>query len=118
MLGILIWSVHHAGGTAGPYFAHDYKTDTVLANSIRKYSMPGLKFRPGPDVLTAWAVIYGATSVLGNMGTVTLGQANWCRLSKIDNKRSMVVQVISLLIFTYTVCEYPGKRHGWKTSWR
>ena len=33
MKGLLIWSVHHAGGTAGPYFAHDYKTDSVLANS-------------------------------------------------------------------------------------
>ena len=37
VFGILIWSVHHAGGTAGPYFAHDYKTDSpVLADSIRK----------------------------------------------------------------------------------
>ncbi|KXT17659.1 hypothetical protein AC579_9041 [Pseudocercospora musae] len=86
VFGILIWAVHHAGGTAGPYFAHDYKTDSpVLANSI------------------PWAVIYGATAVLGNMGTVTLGQANWCRLAKIDNKRSMTVQAIALIIMVYTV---------------
>lgn len=31
MLG---WAVKNAGGNAGPYFAHDYKADALLANSM------------------------------------------------------------------------------------
>ncbi|KAI5357463.1 putative purine-cytosine permease [Septoria linicola] len=85
VFGILIWAVHHADGTAGPYFAHDYKSDSVLADSV------------------GWAVVYGATAVLGNMGTVTLGNANWCRLASVSNTRSMTVQVVALMICVYSV---------------
>ena len=34
--GLLVWSIHHAGGTGGPYFAETYQAETLLANSLRK----------------------------------------------------------------------------------
>ena len=34
MLG---WAVKSAGGNAGPYFAHDYKADALLANSMGSF---------------------------------------------------------------------------------
>lgn len=60
---------------------------------------------PNANIATAWAVIYGATAVLGNMGTVSLGQANWTRLATIPMTRLQVTQAIALIIMTYTVCK-------------
>lgn len=86
VVGLLIWAVYNSGGTGGPYFAHDYQPTALLANS-----MP-------------WAVVYGATSVLGNAGVVTLGQADWCRFSKSGNSLPMIAQVIACPLAIYLVC--------------
>lgn len=86
VFGLLIWSVHHSNGTGGPYFARDYQPDAILANSL------------------PWAVIYGATSVLGNVGVVTLSQADWCRFAKNGNRIPMIAQIIACPLMIYAAC--------------
>ncbi|KAF2767221.1 hypothetical protein EJ03DRAFT_159577 [Teratosphaeria nubilosa] len=82
VVGLLIWSLKHSH-SGGPYFAHDYKPDAILASSL------------------AWAVVWGATSVLGNVGVVTLGQADWCRFSRDGNTIPMIAQAIACPIAIY-----------------
>lgn len=86
VFGLLIWSVHHSNNTGGPYFARDYQPDALLANSL------------------PWAVIYGATSVLGNVGVVTLSQADWCRFAKNGNRIPMIAQIIACPLMIYAAC--------------
>ncbi|EMF15057.1 Transp_cyt_pur-domain-containing protein [Sphaerulina musiva SO2202] len=83
VFGLLIWSVHHSNNTGGPYFARDYQPDALLANSL------------------PWAVIYGATSVLGNVGVVTLSQADWCRFAKNGNRIPMIAQIVACPLMIY-----------------
>lgn len=47
-----------------------------------------------------WASVYGATAVLGNTATVTMGGSAWCRFAS-DNRRSMIAQFIACPIFIY-----------------
>lgn len=86
VFGLLIWSVHHSNNTGGPYFARDYQPDALLANSL------------------PWAVIYGATSVLGNVGVVTLSQADWCRFAKNGNRIPMIAQIVACPLMIYAAC--------------
>ncbi|KAK5056688.1 hypothetical protein LTR84_012220 [Exophiala bonariae] len=54
-IGILIWSVHHAGG-------------------------PGSMFHePGSTENVGWAFMFGITAILGAWGAGTLGQSDWTR---------------------------------------
>ncbi|KAK7569026.1 permease for cytosine/purines, uracil, thiamine, allantoin-domain-containing protein [Phyllosticta citricarpa] len=80
--GILIWSVNTAGG-GGRYFARDYAPPSLLAGSV------------------GWAMVYGATSVLGNSAVITLGQSDWCRFSRDGNKVPMIAQAVACPIFIY-----------------
>lgn len=103
VFGLLIWSVHHSNNTGGPYFARDYQPDALLANSL------------------PWAVIYGATSVLGNVGVVTLSQADWCRFAKNGNRIPMIAQIVACPLMIYAACMwnfqplffFPGFFFGW-----
>ncbi|KAH9844736.1 ncs1 nucleoside transporter family protein [Teratosphaeria destructans] len=82
VVGLLIWALKHSH-SGGPYFSHDYEPDAILASSL------------------GWAVVWGATSVLGNVGVVTLGQADWCRFSRDGNTTPMIAQAIACPIAIY-----------------
>ncbi|KAJ7475748.1 permease for cytosine/purines, uracil, thiamine, allantoin-domain-containing protein [Mycena latifolia] len=81
--GLLIWSVHGAGG-AGPYFAPDYKAEVLDGNF-------------------GWAFMFGAVAVLGNCGVVVLGQSDWTRFAKNNQKSSLVSQLWACPLFIFLV---------------
>lgn len=85
VFGLLIWSVHAAGG-AGYYFSKDYVPEVSLGDSV------------------PWAVVYGATAVLGNMAVITLGQADWCRFSASGARAPMIAQFVACPLFTFIIC--------------
>lgn len=84
IFGLLIWSVHAAGGP-GLYFAKDYVPEVKLGNS------------------TPWAVVYGATAVLSNMAVGSMGIADWNRFSATGTRGPVIAQVTTLPLFVFLI---------------